>query len=130
MGSKLGSILSSLLLLLGCNSATKLEVGGLYADRDEDGTYSIMKILKLEDGGVHVRVYSNRYKEIPFQIDDQTLYLAGINHKPEEKLGMGHLPLSVESFKRMKVIYLKTVQVEESELDGYNLWKEEGGGFF
>src|ERR1043166_4949138 len=50
---------------------------GLYSTPNEDGTYSVIKILKLDDRGVHVRVYSNSFSAHPDTLEEGALYMAG-----------------------------------------------------
>jgi hypothetical protein len=104
--------------------------GGLYLVEAEGGGFSVVKILKLEDEGVHVRVYSNRFDVAPGEIDEGSLHVAGVNRDSGVPPGVGHLPLATDSFTAWTPRYVKTVSVDVSELDGYRQWKEEGGGYF
>ena len=81
--------------------------GGLYYTQNEDGSCSVLKILKLDDSGVHVRLYSNAFTAPPANVDESTLYIAGINRKPNENLGMGHAPISKRSFEQWKAVYFQ-----------------------
>ena len=103
--------------------------GGLYYTKGEKGDFSVLKILKVDDKGVHVRLYSNRYSSPPKKLEESSLYMAGMNRKPGEELGMGHLPLSKASFAGWKATYFQQSSVSEAELDGYRIW-QEGGGYF
>ena len=51
-------------------------VGGIYATHDEDGTFGIVKILKVDERGVHLRVYSNKFNSVPQSVDESSLYRA------------------------------------------------------
>ena len=104
--------------------------GGLYVTRDEDNTYTVLKVLKVDPGGVHVRQYSNRVIEIPTSLDSSTLFMAGIHREPNVKLGLGHTPVSHESFSTWPIHFVQCESVSEEELEGYNYWKEEDGGYF
>lgn len=104
--------------------------GGLYSVEAEKGGFSIVKILKLDAVGVHIRAYSNRFPQRPTDVDVTKLYMAGMNRNPDEELGMGHLPLSKESFAGWKPELIKVVSVEQAELEGYEMWKEAKGGYF
>jgi hypothetical protein len=115
--------------LFGCSRSTFVE-GGLYYTPGEKGGYSVLKILKLDDGGVHVRLYSNKLAEPPTKIDESTLYMAGMNRKPEESLGMGHAPISKKSFAGWNAKFVQQSAVKEDELDGYKMWLEAKGGYF
>lgn len=117
------------LALIACAQSDWKE-GGLYSVEGEKGGFSIVKILKLDTAGVHIRAYSNRFPQRPTDIDASKLYMAGIDHKPDEELGMGHLPLSRESFSEWKPRLIKVVPVERAELEGYEMWKDAKGGYF
>lgn len=104
--------------------------GGLYATRAENGTYSVLKILKLDPQGVHARLYSNQFPEFPTKLDESLLYMAGMERKPSESMGMGHVPISRHSFASWGARFIKIVPVVEEELEGYNMWKEAKGGYF
>ncbi len=115
--------------LTGC-SRPKLIEGGLYSTPAEKGGYSVLKILKLDDRGVHVRLYSNQFAEPPKKIDESTLYMAGMNRKAGETLGMGHAPVSKQSFEVWKATFIQQSTVKEEELEGYKIWLEGKGGYF
>ena len=103
--------------------------GGLYSVEAENGGYSIAKVLKLDPDGVHMRLYSNHFESRPTEIESSTLYMAGIDHKPDETLGIGHLPLRRKSFQDWNPVLIKVEQVKPEELEGYTMWKDAGGGY-
>lgn len=115
--------------LAGCVRPKVVE-GGLYSMLAEQGGYSVFKVLKRDEGGVHVRLYSNRFSEPPQKIDESTLYLAGMKRKPGETLGMGHAPVSNQSFAGWKATFVQQSTVKEEELQGYKMWLEAKGGYF
>ena len=115
--------------LFGCSRPGLVE-GGLYYTRKENGSYFVLKILKTDELGVHVRLYSNQFSEPPKRIDESTLYMAGIDRKPNEALGMGHAPLSRKSFEGWKATFFQKSTVNAAELDGYKMWLEAKGGYF
>jgi hypothetical protein len=104
--------------------------GGIYSTPASDGGFSILKILKIDENGCHIRVYSNNFSIRPSSIDENQLYMAGINRKPKETLGMGHLPLSKSSFTGWGVVFIKKSTVSSEELEGYRMWLEAKGGYF
>jgi hypothetical protein len=117
--------------LAGCSSKTSgLKEGGLYAFKADNGSYSIMKLLKVESGGVHVKIYSNQFDSPPTQVDESKLYLAGLNHKPNETLGVADAPISGETFQNYKATFVQQGTVTPEELEGYNTWKKAGGKYF
>lgn len=128
---KLPTFILSWFCLISCAfGQTPLVEGGLYSTRQENGTYSVLKILKLDPNGVHVRLYSNQFSEHPSQLDEKVLYIAGMNRKPNESLGMGHAPISRRSFSSWGARFIKVVPVTADELEGYNMWREAEGGYF
>lgn len=98
--------------------------------RNELGSYSVFKILKIEDDGVHVRLYSNVYETPPSDVDVSTLYVAEKHRRADEPMGMRHMPVSNRSFASWKTDYIQTVPVTEDELEGYNLWLDDEPWYF
>ena len=121
--------MSLLSVIVGC-SQSKLVEGGLYYYKSENGSYSVLKVLKLDEQGVHVRVYSNQFSKKPATVDETSLYMAGVTRKPNETLGMGHLPLSKKTFEGWEPTFLQQSTVKAEELDGYNMWLDAKGGYF
>ena len=111
-------------------AAPQLMEGGLYVTPQDGGTYTALKILKLDDHGVHIRLYSNVFTVFPKSIDESTLYMAGIDKKEGEPLGMGHLPISKQSFPTWGAILVQQSSVSPDELEGYQMWLEAEGGYF
>lgn len=103
--------------------------GGLYA-LPRDGAYGILKILKRDAHGVHVRCYSNVFAAPPAAVDEAALYMAGIDRRADEPLGMGHLPVSHASFERWDAVFVQVSAVEAGELEGYEAWRDAEGGYF
>jgi hypothetical protein len=104
--------------------------GGLYVTAQENGSFIPLKILKVDNHGVHVRIYSNVYPILPARIDESVLYMAGLNKREDEPLGMGHLPISKESFAGWGARFVQQSSVTTEELEGYQMWLEAGGGYF
>ena len=70
------------------------------------------------------------FSNVPSSIDEKKLYIAGINRKPNEPLGMGHAPISKASFSTWDAIFVQPSYVSEEELEGYKMWLNSGGGYF
>ena len=102
----------------------------MYSVEAERGGFSIVKILKLDPAGVHIRLYSNHFAQRPSEIEVSALYMAGVTRKPDEELGMGHLPLRNASFAGWRPKLIKIVSVENTELEGYEMWRQAKGGYF
>ena len=104
--------------------------GGLYSVPGEGGKFTIVKILKVDRDGVHLRMYSNTFDQRPTDVDESKLYMAGMNHRPGEPMGMGHAPISKKSFSTWDAQLIKVVPVREQELEGYKMWLDAKGGYF
>jgi len=48
----------------------------------------------------------------------------------KEGIGMGHVPLTKRAFAAMKPVVVGQEEVRREELDGYQMWKDGGGGYF
>lgn len=123
-------LLTYFCLLASAIGQERLVEGGLYSTRNENGSYSVLKILKVDPHGVHVRMYSNQFAEHPSKLEEAALYMAGMDRKANESLGMGHAPISKRSFASWGIRFIKVVPVEPEELEGYEMWREASGGYF
>ena len=116
-------ILVLLLAFLAGYARTELVVGGLYYVRDEKGAYSVLKILRTDNMGVHVRIYSNQFSAPPTQVDEGALYVAGPNGKPGEPPGMAHVPVLRQNFRRWNATFFQQSRVKSTELDDFWRWR-------
>jgi hypothetical protein len=116
------------LAVAGCSGANSMTEGGIYSIDNGDSKFGVVKILKLEPGIVHVRVYKNKFASRPSTIKVDELSLGSV--KDKDGFGMGHLPISENDFKGWKAVLLLKTEVRPEELEGYKLWKEAGGGVF
>ncbi len=99
--------------------------GGYYSILDGE-IFSIAKVLKLEPEIVHVRIYKQHFQQRPRAIDPAQLSLGTVHDT--DGFGMGHLPLRMETFQNSEPQFLTYIEVQPAELEGYNMWKEHGGG--
>jgi hypothetical protein len=70
--------------------------GDLSSVRGGESGYVVAKILKLEEGVVHIRTYAKTYPERPSEVPDEDLYLGTVF---DEEFGLGHLPLDADAFE-------------------------------
>ena len=103
------------------------ETGGIYAVWTQ-GCYRAVKILCVDDGGVHLRLYSNSWETRPMHFEPTQLIFGDASGNSARAIG--HMPLVRASFLAMGPKLLVSTSVEESELDGYRLWAEAKGGYF
>jgi len=116
-------------VLLACRkSSAKLEIGGIYSIDNGDGHYGVAKLLAYGDGICHVRIYAQKFESRPATVDVSTLSLGKVGSPGG--VGLGHLPLREAGFLRWKPVLIIKTAVNPDELDGYNIWKEGGGGAF
>ncbi len=121
-------------MLVGCSrsggGSSGLKEGGIYSFKNDNGSYSVLKILKIESGGLHIRIYSNQFDAPPTQVDESTLVIAGMDHKPNQILGQADLPILKQRFEDYKAVFVQQSTVKADELEGYKTWKAAGGKYF
>lgn len=105
----------------------QIQPGGLYSVWSQS-SYKVVKLLQADDGGVHIRIYANKWNERPQEVEPVQLTMTGENH--EAMASIGHLPLTRSCFLSMGPKLIATGSVHEDELDGYKMWKEAQGGYF
>jgi hypothetical protein len=129
--------------------AQPIEPGAYYAIRYDEESYKVLKVLAVDEAeekpyGVHIRLYGRRFEQSPTMVGDpkeldvvakaqpgQSMTvghaLAALN--PAE-MTMGHLPYTYEAFLRMEAQFIQSGTVAEEELEGYQVWKENSGGYW
>jgi hypothetical protein len=104
--------------------------GGLYAMKAGGGEgYRVLKILKIDEKGVHIRLYGKRLAAIPTRIDESSLYVNGPEGGQEGRAGVGHLAVSKSSFSEWDVRFIQQSSVSAQELEGYRVWLADKGGY-
>ena len=88
--------------------------------------YGIVKVLVIERGVVHVRVYREKFSKRPESIDATVLTLGSVDGGGD--FGMGHLPLSDASFATWVPVPIHNEPVADAELAGYRMWQDHSGG--
>jgi hypothetical protein len=124
-----------------------LKAGALYSiyNGDETRSFGIAKILVLEPPAVHLRVYNGHYAARPDHVDPETLSCGipmdvfdgaeqGDNFEQflaTGDFGIGHMPVHLRDFLYgWQPVYIMDSPVTDEELEGYQIWKEDGGGIF
>lgn len=116
-------------------------VGGLFSVSLQaigiDGLgFAIVKLLRQQLRGVHVRLYSATYPERPSEVDEASLepeaveLPATIDGLPTKAVAIAHLPLGHATFQAWQPTFIATALVDPEELTGYGAWKLSRGGFF
>ena len=106
--------------------------GGLYAILDDSGVgYKVLKILKIDDYGFHIRIYNNLFRNIPKTLDPYTLSMGPSDIEEQDNIiSHGHLPISKEHFYNWKMHFIMRTEISPDELVGYKIWLEHEGGYF
>jgi hypothetical protein len=98
--------------------------GGVYSIEDGTGRYGVAKVLVVEPGAAHVRVYKNKFDARPTEVDKTDLSLGSV--LTDEEFGIGHLPLTIKGFLSWNPVLLLQEPVTQDELTGYEYWKDGG----
>lgn len=111
--------------------------GGVYSVAVDGRGYAIARVVATGLGDVHVRVYSNRYRDRPNAIERSQLFLAptpdmtdaALNAtRPENRadpgaFAIGHLPLRRTSFLAWRPKLIRVEPLEPSDLEDYRDWQ-------
>jgi hypothetical protein len=100
--------------------------GGLYSILSNSGKYKVVKILILDEGGIHLRIYQNPFDERPRKVNLSKLVVGKIG----EEFSSGHFPVTDEIFIRSAPSFIIKTQVSEDELEGYYMWRDSNGGYW
>lgn len=108
-----------------------LTAGNMLSVLTEDGELGVAKALAVDEHGVHVRLYAQRFPSRPSGQDLRSLTIEPfIGARKGMPLSIGHLPLSHASFSKWEPEIIGDMQVAESELEDYRLWQGSQGGYF
>jgi hypothetical protein len=121
MKTKLLAAFIGILTLFGC-SATTYKPGDIYSVDDGDGKIGIVKVLAVDPGTIHLRLYKNKFDNRPKEINTSELSLGGLGDK--DGFGIGHVPLDIRGFKNWKPELITNEKVTDEELEGYKIWRE------
>jgi hypothetical protein len=97
--------------------------GGVYSVTGYAGPYSVVKILLVEDGVVHLRVYADRFAIRPQQVDTSALIMGTIHDK---EFGVWHLPLTASGFSEWEPRFIQHDEVLREELGLVEAFRESG----
>lgn len=104
--------------------------GGLYAVALPQGGFQLVKVLKNDKEGSHLRVYSNIVPSVPASVQEADLVIAGLNRKPGESFGIGHCPVGNKALFAWDFRAVQVASVSDGELVGYRQWLDGKGGYF
>lgn len=104
-----------------------LEAGDICLVQSSDGGYQVAKLLAVDRSAVHVRLYKQRFFEVPRFVNTAALTMGTVH---DTGFGIGHLPISRASFASWRPIRIQHELVAEDELEGYRVWKDAEGGIW
>lgn len=110
--------------------ANNWQTGGLYSAPYESGQFVVIKILKTDSVGVHLRLYSNLFEQRPSSINESLLLILPADNKEGLPAGTQHVAISYASFKRWGAKFIQASTVTEEEIKSFDLWFEANDGFF
>jgi hypothetical protein len=98
--------------------------------------FGIVKLLRLEFLGIHIRLYSNTFAERPVEIDEASLESRPLDlahamagEPSPVPFAMRHLALSHASFARWQPEFVAMALVDPDEFLGYEEWKLAKGTY-
>ena len=94
--------------------------GALYS---VDG-FKIVKVLVVDDAGVHFRLYENWFKRRPGRNELATLDLGSPIHD-EDSLVIPHVLHTRSEFRRWEPCFITNHAIVDEELNGYREWQQE-----
>lgn len=101
------------------------QLGGIYSVWGQ-GAFRAAKLLAVDAGGVHLRLFGNTFAERPKTVDPDSLTLDSTG----SARAIGHMPLARPGFLAMGPRLLTSAPVTEEELEGYQIWADAKGGYF
>jgi hypothetical protein len=107
----------------GSNKAGKIEPGSICTIDDGGGRFGVVKVLVMEDGIVHLKIYKNKFNERPARVNIGNLGIGSVTDK--DGFGVGHVPMDKQAFDEMKPVAVGFQQVTEKDLEGYEIWKNQ-----
>jgi hypothetical protein len=118
--------------------------GGVYSVAVDDRGYAVARVLATGRRSVHVRVYSNRYRERPSTMERSQLFLAPMPDLSDAALNathpdsrsdpgafaIGHLPLRRASFAAWRPRLIRVEPLQPSDLEDYRAWRASKRGLW
>ena len=118
--------------------------GGVYSVAVDDRGYAVARVLATGRRSVHVRVYSNRYRDRPTAMERSQLFLApppdlsdaalNATHPDSRSdpgaFAIGHLPLRRASFAAWRPRLIRVEPLQPSDLEDYRAWRASKRGLW
>src|SRR3954454_2830819 len=116
-------------------------VGGMYSVVVDDRGFAVVRLIARRWWTLYVRVYSNRYRERPSDVDRSSLFIRAerdfaaldLNATlPEERPDPGPwaielVPVSSSSFAQWRPQLITVVKVDDEEIEARRRWRSSLG---
>ncbi|AZZ80137.1 hypothetical protein C5O27_02705 [Gordonia alkanivorans] len=129
LGPKIDNLLGSLVIDPQFRAVDQQWRAGDIVTYPSDEQWAVAKVLVIESGIVHLRLYSNRFDGAPSELNPATLQLGSVTGG-DGPIGIGHLPLARTEFLSWNPILVQHSSVSDEECEGYRLWADANGGVF
>ncbi len=115
----------AIIVLTGCSrpSATDLLVGGIYSVTSGKNEFSVVKIIALKEGVVHIRIYKDTYQDRPKTLDPNAL-TPGPMHDGKGPFSLGSLPFHLSKFLDRKPHFIIQTEVTANEQNHPTHWEQ------
>ncbi len=106
--------------------------GGIYAHPSDDGVFKCFKVLLVDDIGIHIKMYPNKFQHLPSVAECGQL---GNPASPElgiDAMTVGHVPVDRNAINQWGASLVTSENVTEDEMEGYEIWAKDkdSGGYF
>ena len=113
------------------SAARAFHAGDLVSVVTDDQQFGVVKVLAVDAGGVHARLYVQRWERRPTLEELGELSTAPFGPEHANPFSIGHMPLSHQTFVAWQPILITSrTSVDEDELEGYRMWQEAEAGYF
>jgi hypothetical protein len=115
----------------------RLSAGALFSVLGSiEGQFQIAKVLAVDEGGVHIRLYTSAWPKRPTAVAPDLLDVTPVVTPKEDRdderwpVSVGHMALSHPTFNALEPVFIIQESVDESELEGYRFWNSMEGEYF
>jgi hypothetical protein len=105
--------------------AVRYLVAGDLCSIKSEGQFSVVKILSMGGGVVHVKLYKEKFRDRPVSIEAGALSQGSIDDP--NGFGIGHLPLSRGTFGSWLPVRFSNEPVTDHELVWVQEWQKSSG---
>ena len=116
---------------VGAPDLATFHAGDIVSVITEDRRFGVVKVLAVDAGGVHARLYAQRFDSRPGPDELGALSIASVAPEDGHPFSIGHLPLRHATFRAWSPEPIgRNEHVDESELEGYRMSQDAEAGYF